>query len=73
MLPIDRRSLRPGPIDGHRQLGRRVMKCPLLSGGEPGPGFELTFRSLLCFICQEKEKETLSKYKFVGIHIIYIP
>ena len=38
MLPIDRRSLRPGPIDGHRQLGRRVMKCPLLSGGKPGPG-----------------------------------
>lgn len=38
MLPINQRSLRPGPIDGRRQLGRRVMKCQLVGGGAAGPG-----------------------------------
>ena len=38
MLPIDWRSLGPGLIDGHRELGRRVMRCQLFGGGVAGPG-----------------------------------
>lgn len=34
-LPIDRRSPGPGPIDGRRQLGRRVIKYQVLGRGRP--------------------------------------